>query len=160
MNTIQEAPSAATESISITARHVLFACPDFRIGGHSTHTLNFAKALRRHGCRAGALVPEPFGDLYDDFVESLDYISVIRRGAERIVEVADDDVAEAIRIYFSDTHTLTEGAGAAALAALMQERERMQGRRIGLVLSGQNIDRAWMRDLLAGETPASGAQEW
>jgi glycosyltransferase involved in cell wall biosynthesis len=82
MNTIQEAPSAATESISITARHVLFACPDFRIGGHSTHTLNFAKALRRHGCRAGALVPEPFGDLYDDFVESLDYISVIRRGAE------------------------------------------------------------------------------
>ena len=48
-------------------------------------------------------------------------------------------------------------AGAAALAALIKERERMQGRRVGLVLSGQNIDRAWMRDVLAGETPASGA---
>ena len=84
-------------------------------------------------------------------------LAVIRRGAERIVEVADEDIAEAIRIYFSDTHTLAEGAGAASLAALMQERGRMQGRRIGLVLSGQNIDRAWMRDVLAGETPASGA---
>jgi len=84
-------------------------------------------------------------------------LAVIRRGAERIVEVSDDDIAEAIRIYFSDTHTLTEGAGAASLAALMKEREWMQGRRIGLVLSGQNIDRAWMRDVLAGETPASTA---
>jgi threonine dehydratase len=84
-------------------------------------------------------------------------LAVIRRGAERIVEVSDDDIAEAIRIYFSDTHALAEGAGAAALAALMQERERMQGRRVSLVLSGQNIDRAWMRDVLAGETPASGA---
>jgi threonine dehydratase len=84
-------------------------------------------------------------------------LAVIRRGGERIVEVSDDDIAEAIRIYFSDTHTLTEGAGAASLAALMKERERMQGRRIGLVLSGQNIDRAWMRDVLAGETPASTA---
>jgi len=83
-------------------------------------------------------------------------LAVIRRGAERIVEVSDDDIAEAIRVYFSDTHTLAEGAGAAALAALMQERDRMQGRRVGLVLSGQNIDRAWMRDVLAGETPASG----
>ena len=83
-------------------------------------------------------------------------LAVIRRGAERIAEVSDDDIAEAIRIYFSDTHTLAEGAGAASLAALMKERERMQGRRIGLVLSGQNIDRAWMRDVLAGETPASG----
>ena len=84
-------------------------------------------------------------------------LAVIRRGAERIVEVADDDIAEAIRIYFSDTHTLAEGAGAASLAALMKERERMQGRRVGLVLSGQNIDRAWMRDVLAGGTPACTA---
>jgi len=84
-------------------------------------------------------------------------LAILRRGAERIVEVSDDDIADAIRIYFSDTHTLAEGAGAASLAALMKERERMQGRRIGLVLSGQNIDRAWMRDVLAGETPASTA---
>jgi threonine dehydratase len=80
-------------------------------------------------------------------------LSLIWRGAERIVEVSDDDIADAIRIYFADTHSLAEGAGAAALAALMSERDRMQGRRIGLVLSGQNISRAWMREVLGGETP-------
>jgi threonine dehydratase len=80
-------------------------------------------------------------------------LAIIRHGAERIIEVSDDDIADAIRIYFSDTHSLAEGAGAAPLAALMKERDRMQGRRIGLVLSGQNIDRAWMREVLVGETP-------
>jgi len=81
-------------------------------------------------------------------------LAIVRRGAERIVEVSDDDIAGAIRIYFSDTHTLAEGAGAAPLAALLQERDRMRGRRVGLILSGQNIDCGWMRDVLAGETPA------
>jgi len=80
-------------------------------------------------------------------------LAVIRHGAERIVEVSDDDIADAIRIYFSDTHTLAEGAGAAPLAALIKERDRMQGRRIGVVLSGQNIDRAWMLKVLGGKTP-------
>jgi threonine dehydratase len=83
-------------------------------------------------------------------------LAIVKHGAERIIEVSDDEIADAIRIYFSDTHTLAEGAGAAALAALMKERDRMRGRRIGLVLSGQNIDRAWMRDVLAGETPTLG----
>jgi threonine dehydratase len=81
-------------------------------------------------------------------------LAIIRRGTERIIEVSDDEIAEAIRIYFSETHTLAEGAGASPLAALMKERDRMQGRRIGLVLSGQNIDRTWMREVLAGETPS------
>ena len=85
-------------------------------------------------------------------------LSIIRRGAERIIEVSDDDIADAIRIYFSDTHSLAEGAGAAPLAALMKERDRMQGRRIGLVLSGQNIDRAWMREVLVGETPCMSGE--
>jgi threonine dehydratase len=80
-------------------------------------------------------------------------LAIMQHGAERIIEVSDDDIADAIRIYFSDTHALAEGAGAAPLAALMKERDRMQGRRIGLILSGQNIDRAWMREVLMGETP-------
>jgi threonine dehydratase len=57
------------------------------------------------------------------------------------------------RIYFSDTHTLAEGAGAATLAALMKERARMQGRRVGLVMSGQNVDRSVMSEVLAGRVP-------
>ncbi len=83
-------------------------------------------------------------------------LAVIRAGADRIVEVSEGELVEAIGIYFSDTHTAAEGAGAAALAALLKERARMQGRRVGLVLSGQNIDRTVMSDVLAGRVPAFG----
>jgi len=80
-------------------------------------------------------------------------LALIRRGAERIVEVSDDEVAEAIRVLFSDTHTAAEGAGAAGLAALMKERGRMQGKRCAVIVTGQNIDRATMGEVLAGRTP-------
>jgi len=80
-------------------------------------------------------------------------LAVIRAGADRIVEVSEAELVEAIGIYFSDTHTLAEGAGAAPLAALIKERARMQGCRVGLIMSGQNIDRAVMREVLAGRVP-------
>jgi threonine dehydratase len=60
--------------------------------------------------------------------------------AARIVAVSDAEIAEAMRVYYTDTHNLAEGAGAAALAALMQEREAMQGKKVGVILSGGNID--------------------
>ena len=69
-----------------------------------------------------------------------------RPGMDRLIEVTDDEVAEAIRILYTDTHTLAEGAGAAAFAALMQERDAMRGKRVAVVVSGQNIDRPWMAD--------------
>jgi threonine dehydratase len=59
----------------------------------------------------------------------------------RIVEVSDEEIASAMRAYYQDTHNLAEGAGAAALAAAIQERDRIQGKRIGIVLTGGNIDR-------------------
>jgi threonine dehydratase len=80
-------------------------------------------------------------------------LDLIRRGSERIVEVSDDEIAEAMRILYSATHACAEGAGAAALAALMQERDRMRGRRVAVIVTGQNIDRAWMQTVLAGGTP-------
>jgi threonine dehydratase len=80
-------------------------------------------------------------------------LAVIRSGADRIVEVSEWEVAEAIGVYFSDTHTLAEGAGAAPLAALLKERVHMKGRRVGLVMSGQNIDRTVFGDVLAGRVP-------
>ncbi|MBI2753473.1 MAG: threonine dehydratase [Betaproteobacteria bacterium] len=64
----------------------------------------------------------------------------IRKGAERIVTVSEEEIAAAIRAYHTDTHNLAEGAGAAPLAALMKERETMRGRKVGVVLSGGNID--------------------
>ena len=80
-------------------------------------------------------------------------LDVIRRGADRIVEVSDDEIAEAVRIIYSATHNCAEGAGAAALAALVKERERRRGGSAAVILSGHNIDRAWMQAVLAGNTP-------
>jgi threonine dehydratase len=68
-------------------------------------------------------------------------LAIICEGAARIVTVDDCEIEVAMRDLFSDTHNVAEGAGAAALAALLQEREQMQGRRVGLVLSGGNVDR-------------------
>ena len=69
-----------------------------------------------------------------------DALAVIRKGVSRIVQVTDDEVAAAIRAYWTDTHNLAEGAGAAALAAAMQEKAKIRGKRVGLILSGGNID--------------------
>jgi threonine dehydratase len=74
-----------------------------------------------------------------------DAFAIIRSGASRIVTVSDDAIADAIRAYWTDTHNLVEGAGAAPLAALLQEAARMAGKRVGLVISGGNIDLALFR---------------
>ena len=81
-------------------------------------------------------------------------LAVYGPGAARILSVTDAEVAQAIRILFSDTHNAAEGAGAAPLAALLQERDRMAGRKVGLVLSGGNIDTGWFATVLAGGTPS------
>jgi threonine dehydratase len=80
-------------------------------------------------------------------------IEVICRGAARMVLVSEDEVAEAMRIYFDDTHQVAEGAGAVPLAALLQERERMRDRNVAVILSGGNIERARFLDVLSGRTP-------
>jgi threonine dehydratase len=80
-------------------------------------------------------------------------LGIICAGVERVIEVSDDDIAEAIRLLFMATHNCAEGAGAAALAALIKERSRMVKRRVAVVLSGQNIDRLWMQTVLSGGTP-------
>jgi len=67
-------------------------------------------------------------------------LAIIARGAARIVTVTDDEIAAAIRAYWQDTHNLAEGAGAAPLAALMQEAAQMRGRRVATILCGGNID--------------------
>lgn len=69
-------------------------------------------------------------------------LAIIRDGVSRIVTVTDEEVAGAVRAYWTDTHNLAEGAGAAPLAALLKERTLQSARRIGLVLCGGNIDLA------------------
>jgi threonine dehydratase len=80
-------------------------------------------------------------------------INTIRQGASRFIKVTEDEMAHAMRVYFDDTHHVTEGAGAAPLAALLQERERMAGKNVGVILSGGNIERARFSRVLAGSTP-------
>lgn len=76
-------------------------------------------------------------------------VAIINQGAERIVTVSEAGIKAAMRGYFTDTHNVAEGAGAAALAALLQERERMKGKRVAVVLSGGNVDAAVYRQVLA-----------
>jgi len=68
-------------------------------------------------------------------------VEAIIKGAERIVRVSEDEILAAMGHYFSDTHNVAEGAGAAPLAALLQERDKMAGKKVGLILSGGNADR-------------------
>jgi threonine dehydratase len=80
-------------------------------------------------------------------------VAMINKGAERIVEVSDAEISDAIRLIYRATHNVAEGAGAAALAALMKEREPMQGKRVGLILSGGNIDADKLATVLTGGVP-------
>jgi threonine dehydratase len=79
---------------------------------------------------------------------------IIRKGVAYVVRVSEEEIAEAIRIYYTTTHNLAEGAGAAPLAALMKATDRHAGKRAGLILSGGNIDMPVFAQLLRGETPA------
>ena len=77
-------------------------------------------------------------------------LEIIGKGASRVATVTDDQIRAAMRHLFSDTHNAAEGAGAAALAALLKERDRMRGRRVALILSGGNVDREVFAETLNG----------
>ncbi len=68
-------------------------------------------------------------------------LAIIFAHAERVITVSEDEIMAAMRHYFTDTHNVAEGTGAAPLAALLKERDKMAGKRVALVLSGGNIDR-------------------
>jgi threonine dehydratase len=76
-------------------------------------------------------------------------LDIIRRGAARILTVSEAEIRQAMRILFTDTHNLAEGAGAAGLAAALQERHRLAVKRVAVILSGGNIDRAVFTEVLA-----------
>jgi threonine dehydratase len=69
-----------------------------------------------------------------------DALAVVLREADDVLAVTDDEVAEAMRVLFHDTHNVAEGAGAAALAAVLQQRERLRSRTVGIALTGGNVD--------------------
>ena len=107
---------------------------------------------------AGRLVPTnsalTFADGMAVRIPDAQAFAIMQTGMAGLIEVTDDAVADAIRALYTDTHTLAEGAGAAAFAALMRERDKLQGKRVAVIVSGQNIDRPWMATVLGGGTPA------
>jgi threonine dehydratase len=130
---------AAREALGLTAEIVGVVAE-----GAPTYALSFAAgrpvSTNSADTMAGGLavrVPDP---------EALD---IILRGAARIVTVSEAEIRRAMRILFTDTHNVAEGAGAAPLAAAMQERDRLVGKRVAVIQSGGNIDRALFAEVLA-----------
>lgn len=78
-------------------------------------------------------------------------LEVIRREVEDVIAVSDEEIASAMRLIYTATHNVAEGAGAAALAAAIQQRDRWTGKRVGVVLSGGNVDAAVFARVLRNE---------
>lgn len=85
-------------------------------------------------------------------VPAPDAMAIINKGAARIVRVSDDEIADAVRLLYSTTHNVAEGAGAAACAAARKEERRSN--KAAVVLTGGNIDRDWFAAIISGQTPA------
>ena len=83
-------------------------------------------------------------------------VEAIQRHAARVVRVGEDEIRAAIRHLVSDSHQIAEGAGAASFAALLSERDRMQGKRVAVLLTGGNIDRDRLAGILAESNQTGG----
>jgi threonine dehydratase len=77
-------------------------------------------------------------------------LAILLKNVDHIVRVSDEEVEEAMRCMFTDTHNVVEGAGAAALAAALQEKEQLGGKRVAVVASGANVDREVFARVLRG----------
>ncbi|MGG5820528.1 threonine dehydratase [Falsiroseomonas sp. HW251] len=132
----------------IMARDLLGLATEI-IGVQSTEADAYARSVAE-----GRLVTVPSANTRADGMATRipdpDALALITKGAARILTVTDDEVAAAIRAYWQDTHNLAEGAGAAPLAALLQEAGRMRGRRVATILCGGNIDLALFRSWVLG----------
>jgi threonine dehydratase len=136
----------------ILARDLLGRATEI-VGVQSTEAPSYALSFA-----AGMVVRTNSSDTRADGIATrapdADALAIIRKGASRIVQVTDDEVAAAVRAYWTDTHNLAEGAGAAALAAALQEKAKLRGKRVGLILSGGNIDFALFNRWVAAESSA------
>lgn len=83
---------------------------------------------------------------------------IMRELLDDFVLVSEDEIYAAIRCYLETLHQLAEGGGAAPLAAALKVKDRFAGRRIGVVLTGCNIDRATLQRVLAGRPAENHAE--
>ena len=111
------------------------------VGVVSRHATTYADSVA-----AGRVVEAPVTTRLADGmacrVADQQALDIIAPHIDHIVQVSDDEVAAAMRALFTDTHNVAEGAGAAALAAALQERSQLRGQAVGLALTGGNVDAA------------------
>jgi threonine dehydratase len=119
------------------------------IGVVSAHATAYQQSFR-----AGRPIEAPVTTLLADGmacrVPDEQALAIIRREVDDVIAVTDEQVADAMRALFADTHNVAEGAGAAALAGLLTQRERWLGKRVGIALTGGNVDTAVFARVLAG----------
>ena len=135
----------------ITARDALGL--NTKIVGVVSENAQTAKLSAESGQLIETDVPRTIADGMAVRVPVKEALDIYATGADRFVTVTDAEVAQAIRTYYRDTHNLAEGAGAAPLAALMKEKDRMAGREVAVILCGGNIDTDWFLTVMQGGVP-------
>jgi threonine dehydratase len=119
------------------------------VGVVSAHATTYADSIA-----AGRVVESPVTTQLADGmacrVADAEALAILAPALDHIVQVTDDEVATAMRAIFADTHNVAEGAGAAAFAAAMQEKESLQGLNVGVTLCGGNVDSQVFAKVLAG----------
>lgn len=108
----------------------------------------YARSLEQGGTVAAAVTTQ-IADGMACRLPDDDALEIIRANVERHVLVSDDEIRRAMKIYFTDTHNLIEGAGAAALAAALKDKDRLRGQRVGVVATGGNVDVEVYKDVLS-----------
>jgi threonine dehydratase len=109
------------------------------VGVVSSHATTYLESFRQR-----RVVEAPVTTLLADGmacrIADAQALAIVLAEADDVIAVSDEEVAHAMRVLFADTHNVAEGAGAAGLAAAMQQRARWQGRSVGVALSGGNVD--------------------
>jgi threonine dehydratase len=125
-----------TEIVGVVAENAAATALSFA-AGHAVSTDTADTFIDGVACR----VPDPAA------------IEIICKGAARVITVSEDLCADALRLMYSTTHNIAEPAGGVSLAGLLAERDQQQGRRIGVTLTGGNLDASLLATILAGHTP-------
>jgi threonine dehydratase len=116
------------------------------VSAHATAYLDSFKAKRKLESPVSTLIADGMACRVPDDAS----LEIILREASDVIAVTDEEVKAAMRLLFTATHNVAEGAGAASLAAAMQQREQLKGQIVGTTLCGGNVDADMFAKVLAG----------
>jgi threonine dehydratase len=116
------------------------------VSAHATAYMDSFKAKKKLEAPVTTLIADGMACRVPDD-ESL---AIVLREAQDVIAVTDQEVAAAMRLLFTATHNVAEGAGAASLAAAWQQKHKLQGQVVGTTLCGGNVDAAQFAKVLMG----------